>query len=119
MLTIKKFKQPDAENDKKLKEIYDSLNEKNRAYVDKRTNVVINTVVIGGVMLLLLALGLSLFIMVSGMVDVGLLCLIFALYPIYLISNANSWKKALPHQKIMLIKDEVVFLLNKQTKELK
>lgn len=117
MIFISKFKQPTEAQDKSLMEVYNSLSDEYRAKVDKKANNKINLLIGCGVVLLILFLPLAIFVM--AMVDVvfGLLCLLINLYPLYLITHANSWKKALPHQRIPLVKVEVMNYLNWQSKK--
>ena len=123
MVFISKFKQPNEAQDKYLMEVYNSLTDEHKAKVDKQANRKINALIGGGIAILALFLFLAIFIMVVSEdgfgIGAGLFCLLLNLYPLYLITHANSWKKALPHQRIPLVKYEVMNYLNKQSEKQK
>ena len=119
MIFISKFKEPTEAQDKSLKDVYASLSDEYRVKVDKQANNKINLLIGCGIVLLALFLFMAVFIMVEGDVVFGLLCLLINLYPLYLITHASSWKKALPHQRIPLVKYEVMNYLNRQSQKKK
>lgn len=114
---LKRFKKPDEQYDKKLLLIYSALNDNNKAIVDKKANRIITTCLSLYAILFFIIAGLFIFLSVmKAEVMFSLFVAIISLLPVYCVWSASTWKKAQPHQKIMLVQNYAVQLLNSQNK---
>lgn len=114
---LKRFKKPKEQYDKELFLIYDALNEENRAIVDIKANRIITTCISLYVILFFIFVGLFVFLSVMKVETMfSLFVAIISLIPVYCVWSASTWKKALPHQKMMLVQNYAVQLLNSQNR---
>lgn len=114
---LKRFKKTNEQYDKKLFLIYNTLNEENKAIVDKKANRVITTCISLYAILFFIFAGLFIFLSVMKVeVMFSLFVAVMSILPVYCVWSASSWKKAQPHQKMMLVQNYAVMLLNNQGK---
>lgn len=114
---LKKFKKPNEQYDKKLFLIYDALSEENKAIVDKKANRIITTCISLYAILFFIIAGLFIFLSVMKVEAMfSLFVAIISLLLVYCVWSASTWKKAQPHQKMMLVQNYAVQVLNSQNK---
>ncbi len=114
---LKRFKKPNEQYDKKLFLIYDALNEENKTIVDKKTNRIITTCISLYAILFFIIAGLFIFLSVMKVeAMLSLFVALMSLLPVYCVWSASTWKKAQPHQKLTLIQNYAIMLLNNQGK---
>ena len=114
---LKRFKKPNEKYDKKLFLIYQTLNEENKAIIDKKTSRIITTCISLYSILFCIFAGLFIFLSVMKVKAMfSLFVAIFSLLPVYCVWSASTWKKAQPHQKMMLVQNFAEQLLNSQNK---
>lgn len=110
---LKRFKKPSEQYDKKLFLMYNALNDANKAIVDKKANKIINVSICLYAILFFIFVGLFIFLSVMKVEAMfSLFVAICSLLPVYCVWSASTWKKAQPHQKIMLVQNYVYSLLN-------
>ena len=114
---LKRFKKPNEQYGNKLFLIYDALNEENKAIVDKKANGIITASISIYAILFVIFAGLFIFLSVMKVEAMfSLFVAIISLLPVYCVWSASTWKKAQPHQKMMLVQNYAVMLLNNQGK---